>query len=164
MLDSIWKSENSENKKEIASIEMPKKISENKNKATLGSKSEKNKSTLQPENMRISNLNASAAVTYESKIPQEKIIKNQLNTKINFPCSGVIDQIEGVSLNHVHITSSINSPSLPPVNGGAVVKISRTIYRDTKNWYKIKYVTNGKEYNGWLPIIYVLPSTDCFNN
>lgn len=95
---------------------------------------------------------------------QDKISKSRFKTVIRYPCLGNIDQILGVSLNHVHVTPSIASPSQPPVEGRAKVKINKTIYRDNKNWYEIIYVTNGQEYNGWLPTNYVLLSSDCYNN
>ena len=95
------------------------------------------------------------------KKKQQETSKIRLSVNFTYPCSGNIDQFPGVSLSHVRVMPTTNSPSQPPVEGGATVKINKSIFRDNKNWYEIIYVNNGQQINGWLPTSYVIPSSDC---
>jgi len=112
-----------------------------------------------------------------SKVSEESFIKKKVNkqklggkygdslhSNFIYPCTGKIDQIEGVLMNHVHIAPSADSPSKPPAEGGAQIIIENYVYQDNKDWFKISYEANNNEYSGWMPTNYVLPFSDCYNN
>lgn len=164
LLNSISNIEGDKNKEEHLSVMVPDKILKDNKNTDSEIKPKNTHSQNQPTTL---SSGIPSKLDYENKIgnkKQEKISKSRFNTKFRYPCSGNIDQIAGISLNHVHVTPSITSPSQPPVDGGAKVKINNTIYRDNKNWYEIIYVTGSQKYKGWLPTIYVIPSSNCHDN